>query len=312
MSKSASETPSAKATVPAHPLTRPGARTCMRILPPISVEAAGFDWPFEVQVALPATYDAAPDQAYPVLWVTDGASFLPLAVGLLNLLAVGQHVPEMIVVAVGAAPEVGLAEYGMRRVSDFCPPGKDMFYSGLAGERLKAMSQAMSPPGTAALPQLADRFLTFLVDALRPRLAAQYRMSGEHGLFGHSGGGMFAGWALFERPDAFAKYIIGSPSINAVERKVFRMEEDYAARHSDLPVSVFIGAGELEITGGDLLAAWGIVSAPVLLAETLRLRNYPSLKLHARVFSGKDHLTVAPDILLEGLRAVWPGPGRVL
>jgi hypothetical protein len=45
----------------------------------------------------------------------------------------------------------------------------------------------------------------------------------------------------------------------------------------------------------------------VLLAETLRLRNYPSLKLHARVFSGKNHLTVVPDILAGGLLAMWPG-----
>jgi predicted alpha/beta superfamily hydrolase len=282
------------------PLMRPGARTCMKMLAPISVAAAGFDWLFEVQVALPVTYDVRPDHRYPVLWVTDGPYYLPLVVGLLNCIAAAQHVPEMIVVSVGSAPDVGIMEAGRRRGSDFCPPGTSMFYSGLAGERLKALAQGMP-----ATPQLADRFLTFLVDALRPRLAAEYRMADDHGLFGHSGGGMFAGWALFERPDAFAKYIIGSPSINAVERKVFRMEEAYAATHTDLPVSVFLGAGELEITGADMLAAWGIVSSPVLLAETLKLRNYPSLKLHARVFSGKDHLTVVPDILLEGLLALW-------
>lgn len=308
MTRPVSEKPADAAAPPAHPMMMPGARSCMRILPPISVEAAGIDWPFEVQVALPATYDVTPDHRYPVLWVTDGPHYLPLAVGILTLLVTGQQVPEMIVVAVGAAPEDGLTEHVRRRSSDFGPPGASLYYGGFAGERLQAMTQGALPADYVPPPQYADRFLSFLVDSLRPQLAAQYRMSGEHGVFGHSGGGMFAAWALFERPDAFARYVIGSPSINAVDRKVFRMEGAYAANHADLPVSVFLGAGELEILGGPVLAAWGIVSSPVLLAETLLLRNYPSLKLHARVFPGRDHLTVVPDILLEGLRALWPRP----
>jgi len=44
-----------------------------------------------------------------------------------------------------------------------------------------------------------------------PQLAAKYRFSGEHALFGHSAGGMFAVYALFQRPGAFDKMIIGSP-----------------------------------------------------------------------------------------------------
>lgn len=290
-----------QAASPTPPQLTPGARICMSILPPGQFEAPGFDWTYEVQVAVPATYDVLPEKQYPVLWVTDGPSYIPLVVGLLNALSF-QHVPEMIVVGVGCPPELGLLEHGRRRSSDFAPPGTSYFYSGFAGERLKAMAAAggFQPP-----PQSADRLLSFLVDTLRPELARRFRMANEHVLFGHSGGGMFAGWALFERPQAFAKYIIGSPSINAVERAVFRLEEAYAASHSDLPVSLFLGAGELEIVD-PAIAAWGLVSSPVLLAETLRLRNYPSLKLHARVFPGKDHLTVIPDILADGLRALWP------
>ena len=41
------------------------------------------------------------------------------------------------------------------------------------------------------------------------------------------------------------------------------------------------------------------------MAEILRLRQYPSLQLTTRLFPGKDHMTVVPDILSEGLQSVW-------
>jgi predicted alpha/beta superfamily hydrolase len=115
---------------------------------------------------------------------------------------------------------------------------------------------------------------------------------------------MFASYALFARPGAFRGYIIGSPSSNAADRAAFRLEADYAAANTDLEADVFFGAGEQEI-GKLSLAAWGIVSAPVLMAETLLLRQYPSLKLTTRIFPGKDHMTVLADVLAEGIRAIW-------
>ena len=150
----------------------------------------------------------------------------------------------------------------------------------------------------------ADLFLDFLIDTARPALAADYRMADDHGLFGHSGGGLFATYALFQRPGGFGRYIIGSPSINAIDRACFKMEKAYAETHKDLPAKVFFGAGEKEV-GDPGLAAWGIVSSETLMAETLKLRKYPSLQLTTRLFPGKDHMTVIPDILSEGVQAVW-------
>ena len=129
-------------------------------------------------------------------------------------------------------------------------------------------------------------------------------MDDDHGLMGHSGGGMFTSYALFARPGAFRRYIIGSPSSNAADRTAFRLEATYAAANKDLKADIFFGAGEQEI-GQLFMAAWGIVSAPVLMAETLLLRQYPSLKVTTRIFPGKDHFTVLADIISEGVRAVW-------
>jgi uncharacterized protein len=285
-----------KASVP--DWQRPGARCTMSIEPPIAMYAAAFDWCYEVQVALPASYGVMPIKRYPVLWLTDGPFLLHLAVGLLNTLVIGGLAPEMIIVGVGCSSEAGAAEFGRRRAIDFAPPGQTILFEGPGGEYFRKLG--VLDGGL----QKADALLAFLVDEVRPTLTQTYRMSADQGLMGHSGGGMFASYALFARPGAFRRYIIGSPSSNAADRASFRLEAEYAATNSDLNANVFFGAGEQEI-GKLSLAAWGIVSAPILMAETLLLRQYPSLKVTTRIFPGKDHSSVIADIISEGVRAVW-------
>ena len=277
---------------------QPGARCTLCIEPAVAMRAAAFDWDYEIQVALPASYRAMPGKRYPVLWVTDGPFLLHLTVGLLNALVIGGLAPEMIVVGVGCTSDAGVAEFGRRRAIEFTPPGRSILFDGPGGEYFSKLGV------TEGGLQKADDFLAFLVDEVRPSLEQAYRMSADHGLLGHSGGGMFASYALFARPGAFGRYIIGSPSINAVDRAAFRLEADYAAANTDLKADVFFGAGEREI-GKLSLAAWGTVSAAVLMAETLLLRQYPSLKVTTRIFPGKDHSSVIADIIGEGICAVW-------
>ena len=277
---------------------RPGARCTMSIEQPIAMYAAAFGWSYEVQVALPASYGVMPDKRYPTLWLTDGPFLLHLAVGLLNTLVIGGLAPEMIIVGVGCSSDAGAAEFGRRRAIDFTPPGRSILFDGPGGEYFRKLGV---PDGGL---QKADDLLAFLVDEVRPTLAQTYRMSADHGLMGHSGGGMFASYALFARPGAFRRYIIGSPSSNAADRASFRLEAEYAATNTDLSADVFFGAGEQEI-GKLSLAAWGIVSAPILMAETLLLRQYPSLEVTTRIFPGKDHSSVIADVISEGVRAVW-------
>jgi predicted alpha/beta superfamily hydrolase len=280
-------------------MTRPGAPCTMSIEPPVTMRAAAFDWGHEIQVALPPSYGVSPEARYPVLWLTDGPLVFHLAVGLLNVLVASGQAPEMILVGVGCASDAGLAEMNRRRDIEFGPPGGSFLPDGPGGDLMRAMGLADDGP------RQADAFLAFLVDEVRPPLARAYRMdAADHGLMGHSHGGLFASYALFARPGAFRRYLIGSPSINAAGRAVFRLEADYAAANADLAADIFFAAGEGEMgqLGG---AAWGLVSAAVLMAETLLLRRYPSLKVTTRIFPGKDHLSVVPDLIGEGLRTLW-------
>jgi len=95
-----------------------------------------------------------------------------------------------------------------------------------------------------------------------------------------------------------------------VDRAVFRLEEEYAKNNNDLKASVFFGAGDRELALRVL--AWGGVSSSALLVETLHLRQYPSLKITTRIYSGKNHFTVLPDIIGEGIRNLWAEETKAL
>lgn len=277
--------------------TIPGARANMHVLPARSFQSEAFSYKHQVTVALPASYAAQPERAYPVLWVLDSPLIMRSVVGLLDVLVLGNLAPEMIVVGVGSPPEDGLAGVG-RRVMDFSPPGKGYAPPGLAGERWSALAPIPD------FPHKAGAFLSLLVDEIRPKLAAEYRCSGEHALFGHSAGGMFAAYSLFTRPDAFQKMVIGSPYLEGVGGAVFATEARYAASHDDLEVKLFLGVGEKEAEDY-FVAISGNLESTARLSRTLMARHYPSLDLSTRVFAGKDHYTVLPDLIISGIGYLW-------
>src|SRR5262245_45723789 len=274
------------------------------IEPSRRMRASGYPWEHEIQIALPPSYGKG-DRKYPVLWVTDGSFFLSAALEVATACA-GKTVPEMIVVAIGAPPEER-AEVQTRRGYDFSPSermGFDGFGSSVYKAQVDSGLKKLAAEGRPMTIKAggAPRFLPFLVDEVRGQLSKDYRMADDHTLFGHSGGGLFCGYALVARPSAFKRYICGSPSLAAGDYEVFRMEERYAEANRDLAASVFFGAGEAEILDGGL---WGIVSSMTRFEEILKSRKYPSLKLSTRIFPDEKHVSVIPLVLSWGLRAVW-------
>lgn len=199
----------------------------------------------------------------------------------------GQRMPEMIVVGIGA-PAEALEETQMRRNFDFSPT-KTSGYKGFGSvshsEREKAGEEKRKADGERAINQFggAPRFLPFVTQDIRQKLAQDYRMADDHTLFGHSGGGLFCTYALVTHPQAFNRY---------------------AQQHRDLPAAVFFGVGEKEVLDGNTL---GIFSSTARFPEILKTRAYPSLKLRFRAFEGESHTSVIPPLLAWGLRSVWEG-----
>lgn len=280
-------------TTPSHAYT---------VLPSRTVRGSAFAWEHELHIALPPSYGDG-DRRYPVLWVTDASLAFPIAVGMMSLLTMGQEAAEVIIVGVGAPASADPIAFGRRRAYEFYPRQR-WLNAGIGGQYALQAGPEAFPPDLLDAGGGAEKFLGFLVDDLRPRLAREFRFDDDHGLFGDSAGGHFATYALLTRTDAFTKYLIGSPAASGCEDHLFEMEERLFQRGSRLRGHVFLGAGEAEAT--DLFTATGdILGSMTRLAQTLRLRGYPDLTITCRIFPGQNHYTAAPSILNTGLTELY-------
>ncbi|MCY4400788.1 MAG: alpha/beta hydrolase-fold protein [Gemmatimonadetes bacterium] len=231
-----------------------------------------------------------------MVWSMDGAMAFALTAGVANLYTVGKRIPEIIVVGIGHASRQGMLGFA-NRTFDLFPPGSVWSDPGLAQDYMEEMGFDFR----MALPFLkGDMFLDFLVDQLRPSLGNRYRMADDHALWGHSAGGGFASYALLARPGAFGRFIIGS----GTNGLTIDLEAEYARRHDDLEARVFIGMADGEINHAPLCAQ-RLVSRTTLLAENLRLREYPGLDLRTRFYTDRDHFTAMPSIIGDGLQHVY-------
>ena len=79
--------------------------------------------------------------------------------------------------------------------------------------------------------------------------------------------------------------------------QVLKFGTEFATNHSDLPATVFIGAGSLE--------AEFVINNILKLKKAFENRNYPNLQLHTHIFEGETHLSVVPYDISRGLKAVY-------
>ena len=135
-----------------------------------------------IWVYLPEDYKTSRDKKYPVIYMLDGAFHFHHITGAVQILAKRERIPQMIVIAI---PYI---DYD-RRDRDLSPTS--------VNDR---------PPVAGA-----DNFLAFLKEELIPFIEKNYRTNDFKILYGHSVGGLFTMYALFNYPDLFTAYIAGSP-----------------------------------------------------------------------------------------------------
>ena len=109
--------------------------------------------------------------------------------------------------------------------------------------------------------------------------------------------GVFALFSLFEMPDLFESMVIGSPMLIYGNRFTFQREEAFAQEHKQLPVRIYLFAGELEEGIHDTT-----MTDTLRLAAILQDRNYKGLALVKHVFEGLDHCDVFAPGYQAGLK----------
>ena len=165
----------------------------------------------------------------------------------------------------------------------------------------------------------AEAFYRFLVDELRPRIAASYPVDGANQtLYGHSFGGLFTLGVLFAHPDAYRGFVISSPSIWWNDRAVLKGEPAFTRAISSGAIAprilVLVGGREQEPATGTpppgvtreelarLAADSRMVDNARELDERLRaLKGSPGYAAGYHAFEGEDHISVIPASVARGL-----------
>ena len=222
----------------------------------------------------------------PVIVALDGDYAFPLLQAIVrHYLDRGEIAPSAVVGISYPGADTDIARYRETRSRDYTPTHT---LSGGYGEAFQAES------GNAA------QFRDVLLDELLPQLAARYPLDlAQASYVGHSYGGLFGAYLLATRPQAFARYVIVSPSLWYDDGVAFRL---LAQRRFDAATAplVFLSAGGLEnpVMAADLQR----------YAAALKVQGLPEARLRMRVLDDETHNSIFPTAFTAALR--WFGGVR--
>ena len=260
-----------------------------------SIRAANLQRDYQIYVSLPASY-AKSGRSYPVVFVTDAPYAFPVtrAIGI-RAGQGGRHIEEFILVGLSYA-RGDSAEYSRRRDYTPAPSGDPTYVSDMPGREPKFGESA--------------GYRRFIADEVFPFVAKHYRADmGRKTFIGHSYGSLLGLDMLFNEPEMFDNYVLGSPSLWFGKRVMFEREKAYAAAHKDLKANVWFAVGAFEAVrnGARFNKDDDMVRDLRSFTAALKSHNYPGLNMTSVVVPDEDHLTIAPVVITRGLRWALPG-----
>lgn len=255
---------------------------------------------YRITVSLPLGYDADPGESWPfdkmptqwsTVYVLDGNWYAGLVTDIIRPMAWCGSTSDAIVIGIGypedANPREAIRTSFTRRDADLTP-----VHDESVQQSMEQHYQRPVPNGDAG------NFHNFIKNELIPFIEQTYRADpAKRLLVGHSYGGLFALFGLFETPDLFSTLIIGSPTMTYGNRWMFQREEAFAKANQQLPVRLYLFVGELEEDLTDTT-----VTDTLRLAAILQGRNYAGFSLVKQVFADQNHCEVAAPGFQGGLK----------
>ncbi|MEW6997409.1 alpha/beta hydrolase [Colwelliaceae bacterium BS250] len=242
----------------------------------IELKEPATDRTYPLFIKLPRSYSSNPDRKYPVIYLTDswysfqtvsGATRFPMNSGAME---------EAIIVAIsyskgsqGASSRI--RDYTPRKTSDW-------------------KMETGNAPGHAK----------FIRDLVFPYIETKFRADPLQRTFiGNSLGGLFGAYMLFNNPDMFSSYIIGSPSV--------WFNDDYilsaAVIKSETPIKVYISVGSLEKP--EFGGREDMVSGAKKLAVKIAEQSGANISLKFSIIEGARHATSFPTTSIQGLDWIY-------
>jgi hypothetical protein len=159
----------------------------------------------------------------------------------------------------------------------------------------------------------SEAFYRFIVDELRPAIAALYPVDpANQTLYGHSFGGLFTLGVLFNHPEAFRSYVASSPSIWWNGRSVLRGEAAFThaveAKRVAPRILLMVGGREQIVLSDEPLPPGMTkemaekLTAEARMVDNMRelstrlagLKGGPDFTVESQVIDNEDHISVIP------------------
>jgi len=246
--------------------------------------------PYRIFLSIPK--GKPPAEGWPLLVLTDGNATFPFAVASLVTQAfypTGTNVGWGVIVAIGYPTDEPYD--ALRRSWDLGPPPVKTyppFYENSPPVVIGGTGELMDMIEGDLLPKIAE--MTVLDPARRT-------------LFGHSFGGLFTLYGLFERPGLFSNWVAASPTIYWEGSEI--LNNEMARKPLPGPAYLHMSAGEYE---GDELAPFQTLNddaekrlekkkqeQTVRLAQEMmmRLNGTPDgLRAEFEIYPGETHMSV--------------------
>ncbi|MCR4639274.1 alpha/beta hydrolase-fold protein [Ruminococcus sp.] len=239
------------------------------------------DTDFIVHVTLPPEYDK--DKTYPVYVLTDGVWRFNNSADLRKSMEEGKA-SDVIIVSIGY---------------DYSIDGTNDTY------RIKYFCDR------------CEEFLAFITDDLMPYLGEEYNIDfGDSTLYGHSLGGTFAHYAVFNSDkyenQPFKNYIIGSPTfwspgfLPYTDGDKFKHEYGYFERNKGIDKTIFVcgGADEDPVYEEYYKGNDSTLEGIQHLME--RLNEYGVTTAECKIYPNSEHYQFIPEMLVEMLEKYYP------
>lgn len=262
------------------------------------------DQTFEIYVQVPVSKEGGSER-FPVLYQVDCSKRVAFGDITSNMFLFGD-VPRFIMVGIGYKMDSPIQGLEIRQrdltqveVSSDEPsiPSLSVFFKDTPELKLKKKS------GGAA------DFLKFIRQELQPFIDKNYpTIPEDRGYWGDSLGGLFGLYVLFNAPDTFNRYIIGSPSIWWGDRAIMKDAKRYIDTHDSLNAKVFMGVGALEETLDPELVKSAMVTNLFQLEGMLRRADLNGLVLTTHLFPNETHTSVIAMNYIRGIQSVYTRP----
>jgi predicted alpha/beta superfamily hydrolase len=143
-----------------------------------------------------------------------------------------------------------------------------------------------------------ENFVEFFKKELIPFVKNNYRTRVDNiTIVGHSIGGFFCGYTLFNHSEIFKNYIIVSPSFWFSNDVIFEYEKTFAKNHKELNASIFVSTGEDE--------SERMVNTTSRFIELMNQRNYQNLRFKSINPEEEHHRSIFPYAFTKGLQFIF-------